>query len=231
MQDHNNLPVFDDDGINLADPYDALGYKTSYISLVQKKSLKKHVANGHGKALDIGCGYGRMSDVLSELGYKVVGVEPSVRVLEVAKKLRPQHEWCVGKLPDLPFKKESFELVCLFNVARSLHLMKIASVCEAASLYVKKGGKLVVIDNLRGKDSRFLDESWFEETFARNGLKLTKKVAIRSSRWPVIYLIRYGFVPARFFELISNWELRRMEKKKQIPILSYFNYLFVFEKA
>jgi SAM-dependent methyltransferase len=230
MKKYNKLPVFDDSGINIADPHDTLGYKTDYISLVQNKALKNHIASGNGKVLDVGCGYGRMSDTLSELGYEVVGVEPSERVLEVARGLRPQHEWYVGKLPDLPFEKESFELVCLFNVARSLHLMKIADVCESACRYVKSGGSLIVIDNLRCGDNRFLEESWFEKTFTRDGLRLTKKIAIRSSRWPLIYLIRYGLVPRSLFNAVANWELSRMEKKKKIPRLSYYNYLFIFEK-
>ena len=230
MLDYDNLPAFDDSGINLADPNDALGRKTAYISLLQAKALQQYVGFGAGKALDIGCGYGRMSDALAELGYSVTGVEPSERVLKVASVLRPEYEWCVGQMPDLPFQDNSFDLVCLFNVARPLHLMNIADVCESISRLVKPGGRLIVIDNLRSNDSRYLPEDWFDKTFSRDGLRLSHRVAIRASRWPVIYMIRYGLIPFRWFNAIANWELQRMACKKRVPKYSYHNYLFIYEK-
>ncbi|MFA7553680.1 MAG: class I SAM-dependent methyltransferase [Spongiibacteraceae bacterium] len=230
MNDYDKLPAFDDSGINLADPNDTLGRKTAYISMLQAKALQQYVGFGTGKALDIGCGYGRMSDALADLGYLVTGVEPSERVLKAASVRRPEHEWCVGQMPNLPFPDNSFDLVCLFNVARALHLMNVADVCESISRLVKPGGRLIVIDNLRRNDSRYLPENWFNETFSRDGLCLSHRVAIRASRWPVIYMIRYGLIPLRWFSAIANWELQRMVRKKQIPRHSYYNYLFIYEK-
>lgn len=228
---YEELPAFDDNGINLADPGDTLGYKTDYISLVQSKALQRYVGFGSGSAVDIGCGYGRMCDALAALGYTVTGLEPSERILRVAKTLRPQHEWHVGCMPELPFADEAFDLVCLFNVARALHLMKIAEVCQSAARIVKPGGRLVIIDNLRKHDIRYLPETWFDETFARDGLQPVLKVPIRASRWPVIYLIRYGLIPRRWFDAIARWELRRMARKTRVPRFSYYNYLFIYEKS
>lgn len=225
------LPAFDDNGINLADPGDARGYKTDYISLVQAKALRAYIGKGSGRAVDIGCGYGRMCDALAALGYAVTGVEPSERVLRVAAVRRPQYEWRVGRMPDLPFEDERFDLVCLFNVARSLHLMKIAEICQSVTRLVKPGGRLVVIDNLREHDARYLPETWFDETFVRDGLRPVLKVPIRASRWPVIYLVRYGLIPRRWFDAIAGWELRRMARKTRVPRFSYYNYLFVYEKS
>lgn len=231
MNEYQNLPVFDDNGINLADPNDKRGEKTAYISLVQAKALRKYVGSGSGKALDVGCGYGRMCDALVALGYSVTGVEPSERVLRMAAARRPNLQWRVGSMPDLPFPDESFDLVCLFNVARALHLMHVADVCGSLVRLVRRGGRLIVIDNLRVGDARYLPETWFDETFARDGLRRTRKVAIRASRWPLIWLIRYGLVPNRWFDAIAAWELRRMARKQRVPRLSYYNYLFVYEKS
>ena len=231
MTENDELPVFDDNGINLADPHDALGHKTNYISLVQTKALQNYLGHGSGRALDVGCGYGRMCDALAELGYDVTGVEPSERVLNFAAARRPQHTWCVGSMPDLPFDDASFDLVCLFNVARSLHLLNIAHVCKSLPPLVKPGGRLVVIDNLRHQDSRYLPEDWFGQTFALDGFHLLQRIPIRSSRWPMIYLIRYGLIPACWFHAIANWELRRMKKKNRVPRYSYHNYLFIYERT
>lgn len=230
MTEHLNLPAYDDNGLNLVDPKDRLGYKTKYISLVQEAALKKYIGRGVGDALDIGCGYGRMSEAIADLGYTITGVDPSERILNIAAENKSQHTWVVGGLPDLPFSNESFDLVCLLNIARALHLMNIADVCTAVPRYVKLGGRLIVLDNLRKNDKRYLPEEWFEETFAREGLVLKDKVAIRSSRWFMIYLIRYGFIPISWFSTIAKWELKRMSKKVKSPKHSYYNFIFIFEK-
>jgi SAM-dependent methyltransferase len=227
---YSKLPLFDDQGINLADPYDTLGHKTEYISLLQKKALIKYVGESNGDALDVGCGYGRMAVCLAELGYHVTGVEPSERVISVAAQQQPEYCWKVGALPDLPVAKESFELVCLFNVARALKLMNIENICSTLPDYVRPGGKLVIIDNIRHADSRFLSEDWFDKFFLRDNFKLIEKKPIRASRWFMIYLIRYGLIPKSWFDKIAEWELERMSKKTKSPRLSYYNYIYVFKK-
>jgi SAM-dependent methyltransferase len=230
MQEHNKLPLYDDKGINLADPHDSLGYKTEYISLIQKKAIQMYLEISGKNALDVGCGYGRMAECLGELGYHVTGVEPSERVISAAAQYQPEHCWKVGALPQLPVSKESFDLVCLFNVARALHLMGIADVCASLPDYVKPGGKLIIIDNIRKDDARFLPEEWFDNFFARNDLKLITKKPIRASRWFMIYLIRYGLIPRKWFDKIADWELHRMSKRKIPPKLSYYNYIYIFKK-
>lgn len=227
---HEELPVYDDNGINLADPNDHLGLKTSYISIVQKKALSEYLKNISGNALDIGCGYGRMSTILNDLGLHVTGVEPSSRVLETAIELYPQNRWLAGQLPKLPVKENSFDLVCLFNVARVLHLMNQTDLAISAANYLSQNGKLVIIDNIKKNDNNYISEDWFENAFKTHNLKLTLKVPIRSSRWPLIYLIRYGLIPEKFFEKIASWELKRMKNKKIAPKFSYYNYLFIYEK-
>lgn len=230
MKDHAHLPVYDDSGINLADPHDRLGIKTEYISLVQEQALALHVGQGRGAALDVGCGYGRMSNALATLGFRMTGVEPSERVLRVAAERNPQHTWVVGKMPDLPFQAQSFDLVCLFNVARVMHLLGIAEACRSLTRLVRPGGRLVVIDNLREGNAQYLPEAWFDQTFARDGLRQVLKVPIRASRWPLIYLIRYGLIPQRWLPRIAAWEVRRMARKRRPPRWSYYNYLFIYEK-
>lgn len=230
MNKHRKLPVYDDKGINLADPHDALGYKTEYISILQKKALERYVGKSNGNALDVGCGYGRMAECLGELGYHVTGVEPSERVISVAAQHQPEHCWKVGALPDLPVAKESFELVCLFNVARALHLMDIADVCSPLPEYVKPGGRLVIVDNIRHGDKRYLPEVWFDNFFLRDNLKLVTKKPIRASRWFMIYLIRYGLIPRKWFNRIADWELNKMANETTTPKFSYYNYIYVFEK-
>lgn len=230
MNKSEELPKFDDKGVNLSDPHDKLGFKTKYISLVQEKALRKYIPKNSGSALDIGCGYGRMSSIIASLGFEVTGVEPSERVLNFAKKIFPEHQWFTGELPDLPVEKKAFDLVCLLSVARVLHLMDILDVTKTIPNYVKPGGKILIIDNIKEGDKRYIPESWFFNAFQDSGFYLSNKIPIRASRWPLIYMIRYGIVPECWFNAIAEWELNRMQKKKKAPKLSYHNYLFIYEK-
>ena len=88
-----------------------------------------------------------------------------------------------------------------------------------------------MLDNIRRDHADYVAEDWFVEFFQRQGLRLRERIAIRSSRWPVIYLIRYGLVPRKWFDRIANWELRRMARRKRAPRWSYHNVVFVFERA
>lgn len=223
-------PTHDDAGINLADPHDKRGLKTDYISILQSMALERYVRPRPGRAVDLGCGYGRMTRRLCNLGHDALGIDPSHRVLTHASRTFPDIEFCAGALPKLPLSKESVDTIFLLSVIRVLHLMKIKEVCSDVARPLKPGGRLVIIDNVRLDDDRYIDESWHEVFFNTKGLKLKARVSIRASRWPVIYMIRYGLVPRRLFERIAAWELDRMAGKHRPPRWGYHNVLWVFEK-
>lgn len=223
-------PRFDDDGINLADPHDARGHKTEYITQLQALALERYLGRGTGSALDLGCGYGRMTQAIAQLGYSTVGLDPSARVL---RNTCPGAgaRWCVGRLPQLPFPDGAFSVVLLLNVIRALHLLDSKDVCADAARVLSRGGRLVVLDNIREGDDRYVSERWFIDFFGAAGLVLKQRVAIRASRNPLIYLIRYGFVPRRFFARLACAEIGRMARKKAAPRWSYHNVLYVFERS
>lgn len=223
-------PLFDDDGNNLADPADSIGRKSEYIQILHERAIQLYLRPSKGYALDVGCGLGRMGKVIGELGYDVIGLDPSLRILKFISE-KSQYVGIVNAaLPLLPFRDESFDLVCLFGVARMVHLLGNAKICRDAVKFVKPGGNLVLIENIRTGDDRYLQEPWFEEIFSKAGLSLMIKIPIRASRWPVVYLIRYGLIPRSWFTAIAEWELSRMAKKKAPPRFSYHNYLFIYKK-
>ena len=223
-------PTHDDSGINLADPNDRRGLKSEYITLVQAMALERYIGRGKGSALDLGCGFGRMSAVLSDLGHRVVGMDPSVRVLNHARQIQPDIPFVAGKLPFLPFKPGTIDTIFALNVLRVLHLMGLLEAASTIGEYLAPGGKLVVLDNSRRGDGRYIPDDEIESMFRAQGLTLISRKAFRRSRWPLIYAIRYGFVPRRMFQRIAEFEIRSLRSRKRAPRFSYHNVLHVFER-
>ncbi len=231
MSKHDGkLPLFDDQGRNIVDPKDSLGLKTAYISTLHALALERYVGRGSGVAVDVGCGYGRVTECMTVLGWNVLGVDPSLRVLRSAASFFSRGAWCAGALPDLPVRPASVDLVLAQNLLRVLHLNGILHAAIALASMIKPGGRLVIVDNIREGHPEFVSEDWITETFVAEGLKLARRVAIRAARWPPIYAVRYGLVPKRLHRRLAEWELSRMAQAVRRPRHQYHNVMFIFER-
>lgn len=63
------------------------------------------------RTLDLGCGEGRVGNELARRGHRVVGVDASERMVELAAE---HHEAIVGGAAALPFEGASFDLVVAY---------------------------------------------------------------------------------------------------------------------
>ncbi len=95
-----------------AESYADLGFPGTYYLAYRDipEIIERHV--GGRQALDFGCGTGRSTRFLRELGFDVIGVDISRSMLERAKKLDPDGEYRLvpdGALPDLD--PASFDLI------------------------------------------------------------------------------------------------------------------------
>ena len=231
MHKPSELPLYDDAGRNLVDPRDRRGLKTDYISLVQSKALARYVGSGNDRlALDLGCGYGRMSGVLRQLGWHPIGLDPSLRILKIADQFQQGLSWCCGGLPGTPFSTRSFDLVMLQNLLRRLHIDGELGLVRDVSELVKDGGRLVVVDNIREGHPAYVPERWIVEKFTGEGLSLTRRVAIRRARWWGIYAIRYGLIPRFLHGRIADRELHDMASRQENPRRQYYNVMYIFER-
>jgi SAM-dependent methyltransferase len=76
---------------------------------------------GDGKrALDVGCAYGYSSTVLDKLGYETCGVDVSAWGVKQAKENSGGNFLVCDAQSQLPFLKESFDLVTCFDVLEHL---------------------------------------------------------------------------------------------------------------
>ena len=231
-QPSDRPPVFDERGFNVFDPNDRLGYKTEYISKVQSKALERYAPRGNGRepALDVGCGYGRISPVIASLGWRVIGIDPDRNLLEYAKRHAPEVDFCQAGLPDLPIAENTVGLMVFQNVLRGLLLYGELERVRGLGRYIAPGGNVVVVDNIRDGDERYIPESELIEMFRREGLELEKRVALRAARWWVLFPIRYGLVPRGALDRLADYELAKRRDDTRRPTWQYLNVLFHFRK-
>jgi SAM-dependent methyltransferase len=95
-----------------ADSYAGLGFPGTYYLAYRDlpEIIERHV-DGR-RALDFGCGTGRSTRFLRDLGFEVVGVDISETMLERARELDPEGDYRLvpdGALPGL--EQDSFDLV------------------------------------------------------------------------------------------------------------------------
>lgn len=77
----------------------------------------------YGRILDVGCGTGALCSVLHQRGHDVTGIDPSDRMLDVARRKRENKEirFISGDvLRGLPFKDKSFDISIASYVAHGL---------------------------------------------------------------------------------------------------------------
>lgn len=226
-----DIPLYDDAGINLADPHDRKGHKTAYISRLQIEALRRALGPVSGVAADVGCGYGRMSQGLKGLGFeRVIGIDPSARVIDAARRLSPGIDFRVGALPSLPLEQGEAGTIFILNVLRPLHLLHITEVVRGAAPSLASGGRIVVLDNLRQGHPDYLAEQEVVALFTSAGLRLVARESIRGARWPWVPLLKLGIVPRRLHAALASFELGWMKRRPVAPRWQYINVIWVFEK-
>lgn len=81
-----------------------------------RKALASYIGPGRGKALDVGCGEGRVSRELKSLGYHVMASDTVAELVDAARDADSAHEYAVADARTLPFEDESFDLAVAYNV-------------------------------------------------------------------------------------------------------------------
>lgn len=106
---------------------------------VQAKKFVKMLPK-HAKILDIGCGPGRDAKVFEEQGLKVVGIDFSAKMIELAKQYTRQAEFHVMDIEKLAFPRDTFDGV--WASASFLHISKknILQVFENIHALLKREG-------------------------------------------------------------------------------------------
>jgi SAM-dependent methyltransferase len=129
---------------------------------------------GHGRALEIGCGAGRICRALATRFHEVIGIDVSPRMLEHARRLVPTDEvtFLVGDGSSLaPVADDSVDLVLSYTVFQHIADPEVITgyIHEAARV-LRPGGLLVAQWNGQETSGRWAVRRWVRVLRARLGL-------------------------------------------------------------
>lgn len=77
----------------------------------ERTAIERHFTETGARVLDIGCGTGRVTHPLSEMGYEVTGVDVSEPMVAEARSIYPHLDFVVGDATDLQFRDAAFDYV------------------------------------------------------------------------------------------------------------------------
>ena len=135
----------------LAAGYDlAFQMGTFFQGSTAKKGLLDFL-EGHEIVLDVGCGTGDASVLLAKNCRKVIGLDYSRSMLNIAKKRARARgvsnvEFIQGDAFRLPFESASFDFVCTTFFFCEFGPEDVASILSEMLRVLKRGGKLGIVD-------------------------------------------------------------------------------------
>ncbi len=144
----------------------------NFSTPIQLEEFKKRVPL-EAKILDVGCGYGRILDVLYQEGYReLTGADISEGMVERGKRLYPYLDLLAAAGDDLPFEDESFDAVILFAVLTGVVYEDAQRrILKEIRRVLRPGGMIYVNDFLLNDDERNRKRyAEFEEKYGIYGI-------------------------------------------------------------
>jgi SAM-dependent methyltransferase len=125
------------------------------LTAAESDVLERFLGPGEGRCLDVGCGTGVAEPVISRLGWSVVGVDASERLLEIARARGV--EAVTASVDAMPFDDGSFDAAVSIWIHTDVEdfsaaVREIARVLRPGSPFVYVGGHPCFV----GPHSRFL---------------------------------------------------------------------------
>jgi SAM-dependent methyltransferase len=130
---------------DVADRYTALYSTPRDQSESRLIAAKARAHAGNGLIIDVGCGDGIMLRWLGRCHY--LGVDPSPRMIEVAQKRWPEHNFLLGTIEDVPDKSADFVLGAF---APLIHIEDVPAFAAQIERVLWPGRRFLVMGATRG---------------------------------------------------------------------------------
>ncbi len=142
----------------IAESYDLVNRVISLGSdkIWREKAIKEtlNFSFENPSILDVACGTGDMIEIWKKYTPKVVGLDPSEKMLEVAKKRFKDVKFYHGFAQNLPFEKESFDIVSISFGIRNV--VEIDKAIEEFARVLKRDGILLILEFTKPDKKSFL---------------------------------------------------------------------------
>jgi SAM-dependent methyltransferase len=215
------------------DPGDRRGYKNHYIDLLQKAALEEVLElKGDEIVLDFGCGSGRISYWIAPRVKRVIGLEVTPEMIDLAERNRTSEnvEFVLYDGFQPPVLSHPVDIVLSVGVLQTMRGGPLRQIVSHLARYLKPGGKMALIEQASDnpKVGR-LEAGEYQKAFEEATLECLQSYPIRKGRWWLLYFIRYGLIPRSFFREIAKHEMQRLRIEREL-ISYYRDYLFLLRK-
>ena len=137
----------------LADRFDERYQHVTYPGVLAQ--LRRLIDRPGLDALEVGCGTGHWLAALSDLGARLLGVDPSSAMLHKASSKAPQAALVCARAEQLPFSCDSLDLIFCVNAFH--HFSDTKKFLRDARLLLRNEGQLAIF----GLDPHAPDAKWY----------------------------------------------------------------------
>ncbi len=132
----------------IAPSYDIVNRIVSFGNdkIWREKAIKEVLkfSNPNPKVLDVACGSGDMIEVWRKYTNDITGLDPSIGMLEIAKKRFKDVDFYQGLAQDLPFENQTFECISISFGIRNV--VEIDKAIDEFARVLKKNGILLILE-------------------------------------------------------------------------------------
>ena len=152
---------------NIAPTYDtanrvmSMGVDKSWRRKACDLAYEFYANDSIDKIVDVACGTGDMMDFWSNRAKKsnikitkIIGVDPSVGMVDVAKKKYPKFNYHISKATEIPLKDESSDILSITYGIRNVVERKEA--LDEFNRVLKTGGLVVILEFMKNENPSFL---------------------------------------------------------------------------
>lgn len=189
-----------------------------FVDEVERKMAMELAPFKYGmKVLDVGCGTGNYTSYIAKMGCKVIGLDISEKMLNIARQKLPETCFVQSSIYGMPFKKNTFDIV--FSMATFEFIHEFEAAYFEMKRIVKPGGH-ILIGTING------DSAWGEYFKSKAGNKnsvfhhTTFKTPSVLKSIDSSNLVRFGyclFFPPIVDESMLSWEYEEKCSKSERP--------------
>ncbi len=230
-----------DSTASVIDPNDKKGYKNLYIRSLITKILFDTLDNipMNSMVLDFGCGTGQNFPTMEALSLNTIGLDISHSLLLQAKNnWRQTSATCIQYDGiHIPLREESIWSTITYVVLNYLIDDQEMTRClTEVNRVMKPNGIFIAIEQTTRKHRTNYNEMKCQRTqeefidlFNKSGFTCISRRSVRRGHFPLIYAIRYGLIPKKFFPFCAFLE-SLIGKILPTPLFDYADTVFILKK-